>query len=332
VYFTTRWGGGVYKWRSSLQLWSASCIAVTTILTLAGEAHGATADEVRTKIAELKAALTAFDGKASIAADINGLRQQLLDKKLIGDGAADAFVQYSSEIQTLTKDTASAQLVRENKAAADSVTALFTALDPLAADMPDILVKARFAAQLNGVTNLISKGRSTQVVLAETLLPAAAGTTPPNEDKAVRTAREAFDTAWTKITEDQSLKIHVIRSWFGDLRTQWREGRLCASTSAIIKKCEATPECSLDALADAPLDKLCGFDPAPLVDPMFKGVATEFTCVHGGKQVFDALAQHPGINPETGAPWDEEDINQAVLHSSAMSFRCPFPAKTTASK
>jgi hypothetical protein len=128
---------------------------------------------------------------------------------------------------------------------------------------------------------------------------------------------------------DPPYRIHIIRSWFGDLRTRWREGRLCAATATMMTKCEAQEECRLNGEGGITYDPqvLCGFDPAPLVDPAYKGVAIAFTCVRGGKQTWDAIAQHPGIDPETGAAWKETDINHATLRSSGMSFRCPFPVK-----
>ena len=299
----------MFEWRCVLRFsWSVACIAVVAISTLADSVHAAPADDVVKKIEELNAALTAFDGKTSVAADINGLRKLLRDKKLLGNDAADVFVLYSNDIQDLLKDDPSAQLVRDGKAAANSVTALLVQLNKLAPDMPDTLVKERFIAQLDGLTGLINKGRSSQVVLTETLLVPAAGSPSTDPDPKVRTARANFDTAWAKITEDQSPKIHIIRSWFGDLRTNWREGRLCAATSAIMKKCEARPECVLDAApAGQPNNVydqqiLCGFDPAPLVDPAYKGVATEYSCVRGGKLVWEdpcAAPRHQSGNPHS---------------------------------
>jgi hypothetical protein len=309
-----RGGCVVFKLCNAPRFWGAIWCATFLLSIFVVGAHATTADDVRKKIDELKATLAAFDGKNSVAADINGLRKLLLDKKLIGGGAADAFIQYSGEIQTLLSDNETRLLIRDK--AIDSVNALSTALDGA---LPDVTIEERFAKLLTGVTALIGASAANQVLLTTALLQ--------DKTKPVPMAREQFDTAWAKIT-DADYKIHVVRSWFGDLRTVWRESRLCTSTSAMKAQCEAKTECSLlPGTAPAPFNQesLCGFDPAPLADIRFKGVVVNYTCVRGGKQVWNEVAQYPGTDPTTRAAWTPRDINQAVLRSNAMSIRCPFP-------
>lgn len=296
--------------------WGAffSAAILFSMLVSGAQAQATTADDVIKQIKALQEAITKYDGKGSVAAEVNGLRKQLLDKKLIGGGAADAFVQYSDEVQTLLRDDERRLLVRDKAIA--SVTALSTALDAV---LPDATVKERFATLLTSVTDLIDASVANEVVLAAALLEEKTNPVPK--------AREQFDTAWAKIA-DTDYKVHVIRSWFGDLRTDWGEGRLCTSTSAMKAQCEAKTECSLPVgVTPAPFNQesLCGFDPAPLVDIRFKGVVVEYTCVRGGKQVWDSVARYPGTDPATGTAWLSRDINNVVLRSNTMSIRCPFP-------
>lgn len=280
-------------------------------------AQASTADDVRKKIDELKTVLDAFDGKASIAADVINLRKHLLDKKLIGDGAADAFVQYSGEIQTLLKDKDTVLLIRTK--AIDSATALSTALGPV---FPDVPLETKFQKGLESLTSIMTSSLADQLELQDALGDS-------DKTKPVPKARAAFDAAWASIEPD--FQIHIIRSWFGDLRTDWDEGRLCTSTQAIKTACEAKTDCTPLQAGVAPAqfnqESLCGFDPAPLVDARFKGVVIEYTCVRGRKSTWNKVAQYPGTDPATDAAWTPRDINQAVLRSNTMSIRCPFPVK-----
>ncbi len=119
------------------RVWGAIACAAFLFSNFVVGAHATTADDVRKKIDELKATLAAFDRKASVATDINALRNLLLDKKLIGSGAPDAFIQYSGEIQTLLSDNDSRQLVRDK--AIDAVNALSMALDGVQPDATSII-------------------------------------------------------------------------------------------------------------------------------------------------------------------------------------------------
>ncbi len=307
-----------------LRLWGALeiCRAISFVALLlpfvGAAAQASTADDVHKKIEELKAVLAAFDGKGSVASDVNSLRKLLLDKKLIGDGAADAFAQYSDEIQTLLKDKDSVLLVRTK--AFSSATALATAL---ATVFPDPPVEQKFQTGLETLTSIMTANLADQLRLEAALADA-------DKSKPVPKARDAFDKAWALIEPD--FQIHVLRSWFGDLRTDWDEGRLCTSTPAIKTVCEAKTECTPLQAGVAPAqfnqEILCGFDPAPLVDVRFKGVVVEYACVRGRKSAWNKVTQYPGTDPATGVAWAPRDINQVVLRSSAMGIRCPFPVKT----
>jgi hypothetical protein len=312
--------------RGAVLLCASLCFVFAGLLSVAGRAHASTAEEVRKKIAELQAVLKDFDGKQPVFADIGELRKSLLDRKLVGDGVKDIFIQHSSELQSLLKDDQSRQLIRDNAKTAPSLEALYDALDQLALDA---LLKKRATLLLDRLTGLIATSDSNALMLSKALHAPATGIA--TEDKALQEARKSFEPAWTSISQD--LKIHVIRAWFGDLRTNWREGRQCHATSTIMTKCEAQAECKLDAAPatqpGAAYDHqvLCGFDPAPRVDPAHKGVAVNFVCARGTKLIWDEIAKQPGINPETKVPWQEHEINLATLRSSGMSFRCPFPVK-----
>jgi hypothetical protein len=291
-------------------------------LVFLGGAQATTAEEVRKKIGELKTVLADFDGKNSVATDVRQLRKLLLDRKFIGNSDVDAFVEDSTDIQELLRNAQSSQVIKSNATSAASAKALF---DALVKQGDDTTVQERFHDLMTRLTSLIAPPTSSNhYILTQALLGPATGPIPK--------ARAEFDIAWASITQDY--RIHIIRSWFGDLRTHWREGRLCASTSTIRTRCQEHPICKLDdptaQQAGKPYDDqiLCGFDPAPLVDPRHKGVVIEFACARGGKDVWDALAERPGINPSTQRPWDPEDLHQAVLRSSGMSFRCPFPAES----
>lgn len=302
-----------------------------------GVARGASADDITRNIADLTKSIKEYDEKALVAPNVvTDLRKLLLDKKLIGPNAAPAFIEISTEVQAILNDEKSRNQIAANKDGPASAKALFDSLVKISDDM---IVKDRFGDLLDKITSIIiapaGGAAPAAIILSNQAVLRAAILEKPATPTALQTSRANFDKAWAAITEDY--KIHVLRSWFGDLRTHWREGRLCAATSTIMTKCEAQTECKLDAApaATQPNNQydqlsLCGYDPAPLVDPDFKGVATEFTCVRGGKDIWDALARQPGINPETGGPWDSEDLNVATLRSSAMSFRCPSPAKTAA--
>ena len=319
--------------RNAPASWGTVFCAAILFLTLVGGARATTADDVRKKIDELKAALAAFDGKDSVAADAIALRTQLLDKKVVPSAAAaDAFIQIGAEIQALLADEDSLRTIGDNKAALVAATASIKELNKLAPDVSESLVKQRFIELMAGLSGLVD-GVASRAILAETLRAPAPVPDKPGIDQDVRKARDAFLDAWAMLTEDY--KIHVLTSWFGDLRTDWREGRLCTSTSAIKALCEANTECKLPEGTGTPpspfnQESLCGFDPAPLVDIRFKGVVVEYTCVRGGKQIWDAVAQYPGTDPTTRAAWTPRDVNQVVLRSSAMSIRCPFPVKKAA--
>jgi hypothetical protein len=315
--------------RNAPASWGAAFCAAVLFLTLVGGAQATTAADVRQKIEELKTALAAFDGKDSVAADAIALRTQLLDKKVVPSAAAaDAFIQIGADIQALLADPAYRKAIGDSKAALVAATASIKELNKLAPDMPDSLVKQRFIELLNGLSELINDGLASRAILAETLRAPAPVPDKPGIDQDVRKARDAFLDAWATITEDY--KIHIINSWFGDLDSDWRDGRLCDSRSAVRKLCERLTDCALPSAANKPFDQeqLCGYDPAPLADPRDKGVVIRFTCVRGGTQVWDHLAQYPGTDPETKSAWLDRDIYQAVLRSSAMGLRCPFPFKT----
>jgi hypothetical protein len=120
---------------------------------------------------------------------------------------------------------------------------------------------------------------------------------------------------------------------FGDLRTNWEEGRLCAPLSYMRTKCEAQDKCQLENGAGTEAGKpyaqqvLCGFDPAPLVDDRYKGVAVHFACVRGDPDTADRLVAEPGVNPVTKQRWvTNVDSYKTVLRSTGMTLRCPFPA------
>jgi hypothetical protein len=292
------------------------CLVALLLPSLGAAAQASTAEDVRKKIAELKLVLDAFDGKASVASDVSDLRKRLLDKKLVGD-APDAFGQYSDEVQTLLKDKESSQQIF--KKAGPSVTQLSAALDAMFADAA---LLDEFPGRLAKVTSLITASAANRLLIVEALAD-------KDKSKPIPKAREAFDGAWASVTDDY--KIHVIKSWFGDLRTKWAEGRLCTSTLAVKTPCEGQPSCKplQDGTAPAQFNQeiLCGFDPAPLVDSRFKGVVIEYACVRGGKDTWDRVAAHPGDDPVTENAWAPRDIYQVVVRSSGMSIRCPFPVK-----
>jgi hypothetical protein len=279
-------------------------------------AHATTADDVQKKIEDLKAAIKAFDGRRNEIADkLSDFRQFVLDNGFHGDNEKDAFVKYSDALQKILKDDDSRLQVQSMKEGRDSAQKLLPELDKLT---EKLIVDARFIDLLTKTTKLINASVSNQTFLTQRLLEST--------DNDVIIARKGFDLAWAKITTES--KIHVLNSWFGDLRTGWREGRQCTSTLAMKTLCEAKTDCTLLAgTAPAPFNQesLCGFDPAPLVDFKFKGVVVDYTCVRGGKQVWDTVAQYPGTDPVKLDAWKPRDINRVVLRSNTMSLRCPFP-------
>ena len=178
----------------------------------------------------------------------------------------------------------------------------------------------RFTKLLDSVTALLGDGAN-QISLAQKMGDAT------NSD--FKKSRDSFESAYAKVSQ---LKIHVLDSVFGDLRTRRGEGRLCSSLATMRQQCEGKADCTLPLPQSTQTNKAfdplapCGYDPAPLADAQFKGVRVDFVCLRPGLTT-DAVMQNPGINPVTGKPWDKDDIFSPVLRSSSMSIRCPYPAQ-----
>jgi hypothetical protein len=292
-----------------------AALAAILLVTFSAGAHAATAEEITKQIAALKAALAAFDGKGELADEIGGLRKALLtfETKAISQGNVTYFTQHSSDIQALLEDKATRFVIQTDKDAQASVLSLLDSLDKLT---EEAVVDARFTDLLTKLTKLINADTSNRVVLSEQLR------LEPSKSIAAQ-ARKDFDLAWAAITEDY--RIHVIGSSFGDLEAYWSEGRRCDSWSAMRAQCERLTECKLPTGTPFDQIQMCGFDPAPLVDPRDKGVVVRYTCVRGGNDTWDRVAQYPGTDPVTGKPWLPQNIYQALLRSSTMSIRCPIP-------
>jgi hypothetical protein len=291
------------------------------MLVCAGSADATSANDVNTKIAELITALTDFDGKGDVSAKISELRTKIIEKQLIGFPAATEFQQDSQQIQKVLNDPALRQQVQaQSRADGPIKTAILDLLKALDKLNEDTVVQDRFVELTSNVKRLIEASRSNRVILIEALL---VENPPANSAPAkIQLARKDLETALGTIT--QRPRIHVIRSWYGDLRTRWSEGRLCDATLALRKDCEEKTMCTVQSVT---ADALCGYDPALQADPVQKGAAVEFACVFGSADTWDAVAQRPGINPVTGQPWRTEEKNVQTVRSSSMQLRCPYPVQ-----
>jgi len=200
------------------------------------------------------------------------------------------------------------------------------------ANTSDEAVKQNVIKLLNDLRAVVDNIAS-RAVLSEALRtpPPSATPEPASTDKQLREAHDKFKTAWAKLSE---YKIHIVSATFGDLRARWREGRQCSAMSYMMSRCEAKASCKLEAAAgtEATAGKpyaqqiLCGFDPAPLADERYKGVAVHFACLRGGQDMWDKLAETPGFHPVTGERWVEHrNSSITVLRSNGMELRCPFP-------
>ena len=312
------------RWR-----WELSLVAALLSLLFIDIAHAETAKDVIAKITELTDTINKYDEKEVIAPKVlTDLRTLLLSKKLIGPNAAPAFIEISGEIQAILNDEKSRNQIVSNKDGPASAKALFDALMKISDDQ---IVKDRFTDLLNKATSLVLANDNSVILSNQTILRTAI-LQKVNPATTLQNARSRFDGAYATLVEDY--KIHVIRAWFGDLRTNWSEGQLCSATPYVMTKCQRQASCQLDEAPQAQAGKAfnqitpCGFDPAPLVDDRYKGVAIKYACVRGSKDSWDKLAEHPGYHPISGEAWESgTNSRTVVLRSSGMSLRCPFPAE-----
>jgi hypothetical protein len=146
-------------------------------------------------------------------------------------------------------------------------------------------------------------------------------------DNAAKKALEAFNDAMAEYVD---LKIHVVRSWYGNLQGNWSEGEQCDATNTMRAKCQGQSECEAPAATDkVRVDPvaLCGFDPAPNARGRARGLVVQYSCQRGGREHWEALARYPLIDPDTGETFNSvnRNLTSVVLRSSGMKLRCPYP-------
>ncbi len=130
----------------------------------------------------------------------------------------------------------------------------------------------------------------------------------------------------------EPLKIHIVRAWYGQLRSTWRQGNQCGATNAMRAECQEKLECSSpETAANAVIDPipLCGYDPAEFARGAARGLVVQYSCERGSTDHWEKLARRPTIDPVSGKKYSRANHNMksAVLRSGSMKIRCSYPVK-----
>ncbi len=242
-------------------------------------------------------------------------------KDILKRQPAKAFGSYSAAMQVLLADDLRPQIQSSSQARA-AAQALIKLLDKIDDDK---FVQDRFANYLDAIAALV--GDDANLVRIKNLLKKDAQGKPSK-------IRDQLNKVYSALAEPEpeDQKIHILRAWMGDLARHPRPGRRCVATNAVRARCEKELKCTLLASAapnDAEINpiQLCGFDPVPFAEQRQKGVAVWFTCIRGGQKDWDYVAENPGNHPVRKTPWQETEVNFAILQSASMQLRCPYPVQ-----